>query len=370
MSAIPSDVYARQLLPKQYGYPLFVPEPYDNLPEEYRARGASIGDVGIIMPDGSFSFVFNICIPADDPINCYGVPEGFEQVHVAPGDISLLKNMHKRHSDISSASVRAKRITVEGAVKENEALNVPAGMNIEYSFTSASSEAAILTLPEGAARQDLLKIGKFRRHALKYAKAWYEFVNGELEREAANGSLYLVTGCDKSTTWGVASVSCSSESNSLSLKFTAAQLVQAKAAYAYSWETYCPATVRIGPESRGDSELYQNQCHFLRGFKLMVSAGLVFRGRAKVSPIVGGKGSHIPFMDGGSRSWSGRGSGKIGSGVAQSWSHSSPSPLKASEEDTFANDILLELVPGRTEVYHPLNTINEYLLAIVHMPPY
>jgi hypothetical protein len=120
MSQAPSDVYARQLLPKQYGYPLFVPEPYDDLPAEYRDRGTSIGDVGIIMPNGSFSFVLNICAPMDDPVNCYGVPEGFEQVNLVPGDISLLKNMHKRPSDVFSAAVRRESISVEGAVKENE----------------------------------------------------------------------------------------------------------------------------------------------------------------------------------------------------------------------------------------------------------
>ena len=120
MSQAPSDVYARQLLPKQYGYPLFVPEPYDDLPAEYRERGTSIGDVGIIMPNGSFSFVFSICAPMDDPVNCYGVPEGFEQVNLAPGDISLLRNMHKRPSDVFSVAVRRESISVEGAVKENE----------------------------------------------------------------------------------------------------------------------------------------------------------------------------------------------------------------------------------------------------------
>ena len=115
-----SDIYARQLLPKRHGYPLFIPEPYDNLPERYRERGTSIGDIGIIKSDGSFSFVFNICVPADDSINCYGVPNGFEQVPVAQHDISLLSNMHKCGSDVFSASVRRDSSTVEAAVTENE----------------------------------------------------------------------------------------------------------------------------------------------------------------------------------------------------------------------------------------------------------
>ncbi|KIM91595.1 hypothetical protein PILCRDRAFT_27775, partial [Piloderma croceum F 1598] len=196
------DVYARQLFPKRYGIPLFIPEPYDNLPSEYRNQGASIGDVGTITQDGSFSFVFNICKPSDDPVNCNGVPAGFKQVSLLQGEISYLHNMHAPGSDVSSASVQKECLTVEGTL-------------------SAADEAAILTLPEGASRQDLLCINKFRRHAIENVMHWYEFVNGVLGREAPNGSLYLVTGCDKSTTWGIASVARVTETNALSLKFTA-----------------------------------------------------------------------------------------------------------------------------------------------------
>ena len=57
---------------------MFIPEPYNNLSREYCDKGASIGDVGIIAADGSFSFVFNICAAAGDPINCNGVPDKFK----------------------------------------------------------------------------------------------------------------------------------------------------------------------------------------------------------------------------------------------------------------------------------------------------
>jgi hypothetical protein len=121
MTQAPSHVYARQLFPKKCGIPLFIPEPYDNLPRQYHdRRGASIGDVGIVTPDGSFSFVFSICVPANDPINCNGVPDGFEQVSLTPIEISHLNNMHPPGSDVSSASVQKESLDVEGALKENE----------------------------------------------------------------------------------------------------------------------------------------------------------------------------------------------------------------------------------------------------------
>ena len=174
-------------------------------------------------------------------------------------------------------------------------LHVPAGVNAGYCLSSSSSEGAILTLPEGAASLDLYNIAGFRQYAMKNAIAWYQFVNIALGREASNGSLYLVSGCDKSTTWGVASISCASGTDALSLKFAAVQLVEASATREYSWETYCPATVRVGPKVYGDVEHPHNQCVFLRGFKIMVQEGLTARiqGTVKVTSMLDAKISDL-----------------------------------------------------------------------------
>lgn len=134
--SFPSEVYSRLLLAKRHGYPLYVPEPDDNLPPEYRSKGTSIGDVGIITPDGSFDFVFNICVPPDDPVNCYGVPDGSETVPLDPEDISLLSQMHPPSSDVSSDSVRKTTITVEGAQKENEYISTLVEVNLPYNLCS------------------------------------------------------------------------------------------------------------------------------------------------------------------------------------------------------------------------------------------
>jgi hypothetical protein len=115
MTRAPSDVYARQLFPKKYGIPLFIPEPYNILPSDYRDQGASIGDVGTVASDGSFQFAFNICTPSDNAVNYNGVPEGFEQVSLLPGEISHVNNMFPPGSDVSSASVRKVGLNAGGA---------------------------------------------------------------------------------------------------------------------------------------------------------------------------------------------------------------------------------------------------------------
>ncbi|KIM91599.1 hypothetical protein PILCRDRAFT_57789 [Piloderma croceum F 1598] len=344
MARAPSDVYARQLFPKKYGIPLFIPEPNGNLPPDYHDQGASIGDVGTVTSDGSFSFVFNICTPSDNPVNCNGVPEGFKQVSLLPGEI-FHTNMFPPASDVSSASVRKVGLNTGGA------------LNLANGFTSALSEAAILALPSGASRQDLLDINKFRGHAIENAIRWYEFVNGNLGREAPNGSLYLVTGCDKSTTWGIASVAGATQVNGPSLRFTAAQPHQAGAEYTHSWETHCPATVRIGPS--GLSPL-QNQCVFLRGFKLTLREGPM-ADPAKVSPILnakphrilpGGKGGYVRFMNDGQQS------SPILRNAASSDGHQMMDASsgyhraddEVTEEASSEEDVLLESIPGAAEV--------------------
>ena len=73
----PEKIYAALLEPKRPGRALWMPEPNSNLPPAYRKKGAQIGDVGILAPDGSFSFIFSIRVPRDDPINPPLLPEEF-----------------------------------------------------------------------------------------------------------------------------------------------------------------------------------------------------------------------------------------------------------------------------------------------------
>jgi len=51
---------------------------------EYQARGISIGDVGFFTESGEFDFLFNICLPADDPTGINPgqdeVPDGFQPI--------------------------------------------------------------------------------------------------------------------------------------------------------------------------------------------------------------------------------------------------------------------------------------------------
>ena len=53
-------------------------------PRKHLEQGVSIGDVGLMDPDGDFTFMFNIFATPDDSLNERGVPEVFKALPLDP----------------------------------------------------------------------------------------------------------------------------------------------------------------------------------------------------------------------------------------------------------------------------------------------
>jgi hypothetical protein len=116
MSEVASEVYARRLLPKGHGYPLWVPEPYV---QQYREKGISIGDVGVITTSGAFNFFFNICLPLDDPVN-RRAPADMEVVELVDhDDVITLPHMHTKGGYVASSSMEKKKLSGSAAAPAN-----------------------------------------------------------------------------------------------------------------------------------------------------------------------------------------------------------------------------------------------------------
>jgi hypothetical protein len=165
---------------------------------------------------------------------------------------------------------------------------MPVGLGVGFQLTSSSKEGAVLLLPDGASRRDARRRGAFREYALRHAKSWYEFVNVTREMEVANGSLYLVTGCDKASSWGVASFSNESRDGQVSLKFVALQAASGKVSWDWECEAFSSVSIRSGPKRVNEDEPRpQNQCVFIRGFRVMIREGpfAALGGTVKVEPV-------------------------------------------------------------------------------------
>ncbi|KAJ7901445.1 hypothetical protein B0H13DRAFT_2515659, partial [Mycena leptocephala] len=187
-----SGNYSTQLLYRSRGFPLYVPGPQINLPENYRRKGVAIGDVGTVTSDGDFDFFFNIYLPADDPINAK-VPEGF--VPLSPYD-----PIDVGHYDFDPGNYVASRSIQEINGDFSDA--TPGG---QFVFNCKGPNGAVLALPHGAHQEKLRDLATMRRYAYKRAESWYRYVNETRGRELVNGSLYLVTGWEKAESWGMAS---------------------------------------------------------------------------------------------------------------------------------------------------------------------
>lgn len=173
------------------------------------------------------------------------------------------------------------------------------------------TSGAILILPHGAIQEDARNLRSFREYAMQHAVKWYQYVNGPRGREASNGSLYLVTGCVKAKSWGIASFPDASNVNAgLSLKFSSGSSDDTSN---HRWHQSGAAVTKAGPalseQLQVDGHLAVNQCTFVRGFRIALGDGLWagLMNPVKVSEIVGAKpksllsrSNFIPFSRGGS----------------------------------------------------------------------
>jgi hypothetical protein len=221
--------------------------------------------------------LFNVCLPAYHPVNQEGLPEGFSPIspELRPSDIHRDAEFNP-NSHLASASV-------EKSHTENDISYVsPFSLIGEQSlihwgcrglvFESSASEGAILTMPQGADAEDLANIPRFRRYLTANAESWYEYVNDVRGREARNGDVRLVIGCDKASSWGMAAFA-NSTAQDFHLKFKPTG--ESGSRPTYGWEYSGMVEARAGPmpeetealrssDDSGHSGVYRNQCLFVR----------------------------------------------------------------------------------------------------------
>ena len=134
-------------------------------------------------------------------------------------------------------------------------------------------------MPQGAYHEDLKNIRRFREYALIHAESWYQYANGPCGREIGNGELHLVTGCDKATSWGIATYShlqsSRPEDNVSLLRFNPVgndRQGRHSSCTTYKWDYEgAAAEAKFGPEEDELTSLGvngsvppRNQCTFIR----------------------------------------------------------------------------------------------------------
>jgi hypothetical protein len=275
MSETPSAVYAAALMPKGYGFPLWIPEPSANAPEDYVKNGVRIGDVGVRSPRGSLDFLFNITLPANHEVNKRGFPDQFEGIEVQDDRKESLETAFGKWRPIACTTV--KNIAGGGTLSGKDPYVYPLNLLGSFRFTHrrcrsgvisadgslsfefSTEKGGMLVLPNGASSEHLWDTGDFQAVASQYGVNWFRFAK-KLGRGSAT-SLYLVTGCYKTRSWGVASVSKRSVAGSASLKLVT-NFGGGSLTGSYYWKHESPADTRSGHSSK------ENHCVFVSGFTI------------------------------------------------------------------------------------------------------
>ncbi|KAJ7136669.1 hypothetical protein C8R44DRAFT_361021 [Mycena epipterygia] len=338
-----SHVYCSHLQWKGRGFPLYDPQPQPNLPEEYRRRGISIGDVGSVTPEGIFDFYFNVYLPSDHPINENLVPDNFVQLPLYAGRDTI----HQDHHPGEHCSTVSVREIGHGFLSGQ----FPAQ---EFRFNCVGPSGTVLALPHGSHFEKLKNLDSLRRYAAEHADNWYRYINGVRGRELENGSLYLITGCEKSQSWGIASFQHVADEFSLAFELTtdgddAAPVLQ------HCWQRGTPAFTKNSAPMRSNGIRPRNQTTFIQGFKIALGLGIWARifGQSEVSEFVdfgsnsgNNSGGFVPYSSQNSQfSWT--------LGIFRG---SSSTSGQKRQGDTILQDI------SPSEIFHPSQLILGYLL--------
>ncbi|KAJ6485198.1 hypothetical protein DFH09DRAFT_391450 [Mycena vulgaris] len=337
-----SGGYCSQLLRRGRGFPLYVPGPQRNLPREYQRQGVTIGDVGRVTPEGIFDFFFNIYLDGDDPINVENVPEDFCPLkRYVPRDVVYLD--FESGSHVSTPSVQKQDL-------ESSSAEFP---GVDFMFNCNAPQGAVLALPHGSQLEKLENMEHMRRYAAKNAESWYKYVNGDRGRGLANGALYLVTGFEKSRSWGMAVFQEVTAQ-------TAFQLSLSTSGDSYRWTASGPATTKAS-RSLPIIDDPVNQTLFIHGLSISLGNGVwgrLFKG-VEVRQIVDSKlgrssNEFVPYASQGFLfSWS---LGFFGGSGTQGGK-------RCADPEEDPDRVMVSDFPPTSPIFHPSQVINAHLLT-------
>ncbi|KAJ7158478.1 hypothetical protein C8R46DRAFT_1224439 [Mycena filopes] len=212
-------------------------------------------------PRGGVRFLFNIYLNADHAVHVAFVPQDFSPLqHYIARDIIQVE--FEPGSHVASPSIQTWDPNAISA-------EFPGS---EFLFTCQGPSGAVLALPHGARLEKLRNIEHVRQYAACHAESWYKYINGTRGRALTNGSLYLITGCEKSASGGMASFQNVASDADFQLSFR--PTADADDNYKYRFVRGTPARTKHFDVSARSDEGTLNQTTFLHGFSISLGEGI------------------------------------------------------------------------------------------------
>lgn len=147
-----------------------------------------------------------------------------------------------------------------------------------YTTEAEGVEGAILVLPQGAIREDILDPSLLNEYISQHATQWYQHINPYGDPYFTNGTLTVVTGCHKARDWAMAVFPTQSGEEKASGEYIYAPAGMTSGSL-WTNMTNSTGTLQQGPQSVQNEVMVEgsgvsvsdNQCIFLRGTTISIN---------------------------------------------------------------------------------------------------
>ncbi|KAJ6460793.1 hypothetical protein C8R47DRAFT_116854 [Mycena vitilis] len=339
------EIYCNNLLRQKRGVPLYIPEPNASLPPTYRRHGVALGDVGSVTSEGEFDFYFNVFLPADDPINADRTPENFFPMFYDWTDI-----IHHDYGPGDYLATSTVRFRDPDAPSDGE---FPGG---HFLFICDGPQGAVLALPDGAHLQKLQNLENIRAYAANHADSWYKHINGpRWGRGLENGDLYLITGCEKARSWGMASFRAARQEFQLCFKPTRTT---------HSIYRWSGVPGQINPSRRKSHDPPSineptNQTMFLHGLSISLGTGLW---RRLFGTVTVETSSLAEFQMKRNTTSGSHWEASQGSWLSLSWNALGGSAAAGKSHAGDNRDVIFSAISPSAKVLNPAKLLNSFIL--------
>ncbi|KAN0123779.1 hypothetical protein V8E52_002269 [Russula decolorans] len=183
----PFNIYREQLWPLCHGFALWKPNPVEGIYNQ-----VSIGDVGYIY-EGGFIRMFNVTLPCDDESNkTLGEPCRYDPLS---SDSFAIRRETFGKVDYYSRRVSREEIVNTQAASPDEA---------KYVTYRCRGRGAILSLPNGGLRQDVIHTKLFQKYIGDNVATWFDWSKDKGLPVERMEDLVFVYGCTLVTPWAAA----------------------------------------------------------------------------------------------------------------------------------------------------------------------
>ncbi|KAF8997771.1 hypothetical protein BDQ17DRAFT_845509 [Cyathus striatus] len=333
------EVYVEKMVLLQLGYPLWSPQPDLGVCEKHRRRGVSPGDIGIITPEGSFDFLFNILHTAQHPLNPNDLPEDFVSLSLPDDDILRLP-LFDEEAHLSNMVVQQKFDESTG--------------DISYDCKS-NDKGALLSMPHGAVEKSFKSMLDVQEFVHRYCSRWYKYAVN-IGRDVDRHSLCVVTSCIKSDSWGILTFDQEVKERKGFTVIGKRQIRNEKLP-SMKWKKRGDASsYRTGPGRDGLPDSLENQCLFFSAYHISLAQ--------KEWDEIWEQRTSAVMNENGKRP-SSLGDPDSSRASKKSRRNNDEPGEQASTHTNIECNVEISEIASKNILFHPLKEVNEWLLSQV-----